>query len=190
MFQWNGSLMKLICKWWPFSTLKCHQNLKLRNILNLLDVSSVQSFSHVWLFATSWTVACQASLSITNSRSLLKLTSIELVIPSNQLILCHPLSSPSPTFNLFQHQCLFQWVSSSHQVAKILELQLQNQSFQWIPRTDLLYNWLVGSHRSPRDSQGSSPTPKFKSINSLVLSFLYSPTLTSIQGYWKNHGFD
>ena len=98
MFQWNGSLMKLICKWWPFSTLKCHQNLKLRNILNLLDVSSVQSFSHVWLFATPWTVARQASLSIANSWSLLKLTSIESVMPSNHLILCHPLFLPPSIF--------------------------------------------------------------------------------------------
>ena len=58
----------------------------------------------------------------------------------------HPLSSPSPpTFNLYQHQSLFQWVSSSHQVAKVLEFQLQHQTFQWIFRTDFLYNGLAGS---------------------------------------------
>ena len=103
----------------------------------------------------------------------------------------HPLSSPSPsTFNLFQHQGLFKWVSSSHQVARVLEFQLQHQSFQWIFRTDLLQDGLVGSPCSPRDSQESSPTPQFKSINSSTLSFLYSPTLTSIHGYWKNHSFD
>ena len=56
-----------------------------------LGFSSVQSLSHVWLFATPWTAARQASLSITNSRSLLKLMSIESVMPSNHLILCHPL---------------------------------------------------------------------------------------------------
>ena len=61
-----------------------------------------------------------------------------------------------------------------------LESQLQHQSFQWTPRTDLLYDRLDGSPWSPRDSQESSPTPQFKSINSSVLSFLYSPTLTSI----------
>ena len=56
----------------------------------------------------------------------------------------HPLLSPSPpAFNLSQHQGIFQWVSSSHQVAKVLEFQLQHQSFQWIFRTDFLYNWLV-----------------------------------------------
>ena len=54
----------------------------------------------------------------------------------------HPLSSPSPAFNLSQHQGLFQWVSSLHQVAKVLELQLQHQSFQWIFRTDFLYDGL------------------------------------------------
>ena len=100
----------------------------------------------------------------------------------------HPLSSPSsPAFNLPQNQGFFKWVSSSHQVAQVLEFQLQHQSFQWVFRTDFLKDGLVGSLCSPRDSQESSPTPQFKSINSLVLSFLYSPTLTSIHDYWKNH---
>ena len=103
----------------------------------------------------------------------------------------HSLSSPSPAaFNLSQHQGLFQWLSSSHQVAKVLELQLQQQSFQWIFRTDFLYNWLVWSPCSLRDSQESSQTLQLKSINSSVLSFLYGPTLTSIHDYWKNHSFD
>ena len=103
----------------------------------------------------------------------------------------HPLSSPSShAFNLSQHQGLFQWVSSLHQVARLLEFQLQHQSFQWIFRTDFLYDGLVRSPCSPRDSQESSPTPQFKSINSLALSFLYSPTLTSIHDYWKNHSLD
>ena len=84
----------------------------------------------------------------------------------------HPLSSPSPPApNPSQHQGLFQWVTSSHEVAKVLEFQLQHHSFQWTPRTDLLQNGLVGSPCSPRDSQESSPTLQFKSINSLALSF-------------------
>ena len=100
----------------------------------------------------------------------------------------YPLSSPSsPALNLSHHQGLFKWVSSLHQVAKVLEFQLQHQSFQWTPRTDLLYDGLVGSPCSPRNSQESSPTPQFKSINSSVLSFLYSPTLPSIHDHWKNH---
>ena len=103
----------------------------------------------------------------------------------------HPLSSPSPpAFSLSQYQGLFHWVSSSHQVAKVLELQLQHQFFQWIFRTDLLQNGLVGSPCSPRDSQESSPTPQFKSINSSALSLLHSATLTSIHDYWKNHSLD
>ena len=102
----------------------------------------------------------------------------------------HPLSSPSPPdFNLSQHQGLFNWVSFPQQVAKVLEFQLQPQSFQWTLRTDLLSDGLVGSPRSPGDSQESSPTSHFKSINSSVLRFLYSPTLTSIHDYWKNHSF-
>ena len=86
--------------------------------------------------------------------------------------------------------CIFQWVSSSHQVAKLLEFQPQHQSFQWLPRTDLLQDGLVGSSCSPRDSQESSPTSQFKSINFLVLNFLHSPTLTSIHDHWKNHSLD
>ena len=75
----------------------------------------------------------------------------------------HPLLSPfPPAFNLSQHQDLFQWVSSSHQVAKLLEFQLQHQSFQGILRTNFLWDWLIGSPCSPRDSQESSPTPQFK----------------------------
>ena len=103
----------------------------------------------------------------------------------------HPLSSPSPAaLNLSQYQGLFQWVSTSHQVAKVLEFQLQHQSFQWIFRTDFAQDWLVWFPCSPRDSQESSPIPQSKSINSSTLSFLYSPTLTSIHDYWKSHSFD
>ena len=65
-----------------------------------------------------------------------------------------------------------------------------HHSFQWTPRTDFLYDGLVGSPCSPRDSQEYSPTPQFKSINSSALSFLYSPTLTSIHDHWKNHSLD
>ena len=96
---------------------------------------------------------------------------------------CHPTISSSvipSAFNLPQQQGLFQGVSSSRQVAKVLEFQLQHQSFQWILRTDFLTDGLVGSPCTPRDCQEFSPTPQFKSINSLLLSFLYSPTLTSI----------
>ena len=105
--------------------------------------------------------------------------------------LSHPLSSPSPpAHNPSQHQGLFQWVNSSHEVAKVVEFQLQHQSFQCTPRTDLLYDGLVGSPCSPRDSQESSPTPQFKSINSWALSLLHSPTLTSIHDHRKNHSLD
>ena len=103
----------------------------------------------------------------------------------------HPLSSPSPPApNLSQHQTLFQKVSSSHEVAKVLEFQLQHHSLQINPRAGLLQNGLVGSPCSPRDSQKSSPTPQFKSINSSVLSLLHCPTLTSIYDHWKNHSLD
>ena len=104
------------------------------------------------------------------------------------LILCCPLLLLPSIF--FQHQSLFQWVSSSHHVVKVLEIQLQHQSFQWIFRVDLLQNWLVWFPCTPRGSQESSLKPQFKSIDSSALSLLYGPNLTSVQDYWKNHSFD
>ena len=110
---------------------------------------------------------------------------------SDAIQLSHPLSSPSPPApNPSQHQSLFQWVNSSHEMAKVLEFQPQHHSFQRNPRADLLQNGLVGYPCSPRDSQESSPTPQFKSINSSTLSLLHSPTLTSIHDHRKNHGLD
>ena len=108
---------------------------------------------------------------------------------------CHPAitSSVVPFSSCpqsFQASGLFQWINSLHEVAKVLQFQLQHQSFQWTSRTDLLQDRLVGSPCSPRDPQESSPTPQFKSINFLVLSFLHSPTLTSIHDHWKNHSLD
>ena len=103
----------------------------------------------------------------------------------------NPLLSPSlPPFNLSQHQGLFKWVSSLHQMAKVLEFQFQHRFFQWTLRTDLLWDELDGYPCSPRDSQESSSTSQFKSINSSVLSSLHSPTLTSIHDQWKNHSLD
>ena len=82
----------------------------------------------------------------------------------------HSLSSPCPpAFSLSQHQGLFRWVSSSYQVPKILQIQLQHQSFQRIFRTDFLYGWLVRSPCSPRDSQESSPTPQHHSSKASIL---------------------
>ena len=153
-----------------------------------LTVQFNQLLSLVRLFATPWTAAHQGSLSITNSQSLLKLMPIESVMPSNHLTLCHPsLLPPSifPSIRLFSNESVF-----SHQVAKVLEFHLQHQSLQWIFRTDFFEHWLLWSPCSARDSQESSPTPQFKSINSSALSFLYRSTLTSIHDYWKNHSFD
>ena len=72
-------------------------------------------------------------------------------------------------------------------MAKELELQLQHQSFQWIFRVDFLWDWLVWSPCGPRDSQESSPTPQFKSINSSAVCLLYGPTLTSMYDYRKKN---
>ena len=103
---------------------------------------------------------------------------------------CHPTISSSvipfsSCFNLSWQKSLFQQGSSSHQVAKILEFQLQHQSYQWIFRTDFLWDWLIWSPCCPGVSQESSPTPQFKSINSSALSFLYGQALTSVHDYWK-----
>ena len=124
-----------------------------------MTISSFQSLIRVRLFETPWIAAHQASLSITNSQSSLRLTSIESVMPSN-----HPSSVVPFSFcpQSFPATGLFKWVSSSHHVVKVLEFQFQHQSFQWTPRTDLLYDEQVGSPCSSRDSQESSPTPQFK----------------------------
>ena len=103
----------------------------------------------------------------------------------------HPLSSPSPlALCLSQHQGPSQWFSTSHQVAKVLEFQLQHQSFQWIIRADFLQDWLVGSPCSPWDFQESSPAPQFEKHQFFdALPSLWSNS-TSIHDYWKNHTFD
>ena len=106
-------------------------------------------------------------------RSSLRLTSIESMMPSSHLILGRPLlllPPIPPSIRVFSNESTH-W---SHEVAKVLKFQLQLHSFQRNPRVDLLQNGLVGSC-SPRDSQESSPTPQFKSINSSALSFLHSP---------------
>ena len=155
--------------------------------LILFQFSSVQSLSRVRLFATPWTAACQASLSIANSQSLLKLMSVEWVMPSSYLILWRPLLCLPlifPSIRVFSNESVFciRWpkywsfsfsLSPSNEYSGLISFRMD-----WL---DLL--------AVQGDSQESS-TPQFKNINSLALSFLYSPTLTSICDYWKNHSFD
>ena len=136
--------------------------------------------------ATTWTIACQASLSITNSQSLLKLMYIELVMSSNHFILWPLLLLPSifPSIRVFSNESVLhtRWPKYwSFTSASVLPMSIQD----WFP-----LGWLVGSPCSPRNSQESSPTPQFQSINSSALSFLYNLTLTSIYDHWKNHSLD
>jgi len=102
----------------------------------------------------------------------------------------HPLSFLLLQPSIFPSIRVFSSESVLHISLPGLVFQLQQQSFQWIFRTDFLYGRLVGSPCSPRDSQESSPTPQFKSIISSVFSFLYNPTFTSVHDYWKNHSFN
>ena len=149
--------------------------------------SSVQSVTRVLLFETPWTAVGQASLSITTSRSLHKLMSIELVMPSNHLILCHHvLILPSIFHNIrvflnesaFRISWLNYWtfsfnISPSNEHQGLISIRTY-----WL---DLL---------PAQGKQKSSPTLQFKSINSSAFSFLYNPTLISINDYWKNHSLD
>ena len=142
--------------------------------------SSVQLLSRVQLFATPWTAACQASLSITNSQSLLKLMSIDLVMPSNHPILCCPLPflpSIIPSIRVFSNESVLhiRWpkywsfsfsISASNEYSGMISFRMD-----WLD--------LLGVQRTLE----SSPTPQLKSINSLALTFLHSPTLTSIHDY-------
>ena len=144
----NSSIIKhlaidLFCKYLLKNFVKFSVLMRfMRNVLYLSNAFyfwdqfiSVQSLSCVRLFATPWIAAYQASLSITNSRSSLKLMSIESVIPSSHLILCRLLLLLPP---IPPSISLFQWVNSLHEVAKVLEFQRQHQSFQRTPRTNLL----------------------------------------------------
>ena len=143
-------------------------------------IRSDQSLSRIRLFVTPWIRARQASLSITNSQSSLRPTSIESVMPSSHLILwCPLLLLPSifPNIRDLSNELVV------HRVTKILELQLQHQSFQWVFRIDFLWDWLVWSSCCPKDSQESSPATQFGSIKSSMLSCLNGPdgpALTSI----------
>ena len=146
----------------------------------------VHLLSCVQLLATPWTAAHQVSMSIINSRSLLKLMSIESVMPFNHLILCHPLlllPSIFPSIRVFSNE------SSLH----IRWPKYWSFSFSISPSNEhpglisFRMHWLV-----LLAVQGtlSSPTPQSKRINSSVLSFLHSPNFTSIHDHWKNHSLD
>jgi len=155
---------------------------------NIYKYFVVQSVSHVQLFVTSWTAARQASLSFIISQSLLKLMSIESVMPSNRLVLCHPLPflpSIFPSIRVFSNEsslCIGwpkYWsfifsISPSNEYSGLISFRID-----WFD--------LLAVHGT---LQESSPTPQFKSINSLMLSLLYGPILTSIHDYWKKHSFD
>ena len=151
-------------------------------------VVAVQSLSHVWLFVTPWTIAHQASLSFTISLSLLKLMSIESVMPFNHLIRCHHLlllPSVFPRIRVFSNE-LALTIRWPKYLSFSFTISLSNEHSGFISfRIDQFDLFAV-----QETLKESSPTPQFESINSLVLSLLYGPTLTSVHEYWKNHSFD
>ena len=152
-----------------------------------LQFSSVHSLSHVQLFATPWTAARQASLYVSNSQSLPKLMSIESVMPSNHIILCRPLlllPSIFPSIRVFSNKSALdiRW-------PKYWSFSFNISPYNEHPGVISFWmDWL--GLNAVQGTLESSPTRQFKSINSSVLSFLYSPTLTSIHDYWKNHCLD
>ena len=170
--------------WWllPQTQVSYHSSL----IFTTWTHSSVQLLSCVQLFVTPWTAAHQTSLSIINSQSLLKLMSMMLVMPSHYLILCHFLLPPSifSIIRVFSNELVLciRWPNDCSFSFSI------SPSSEYSGLTSFRMDWL-DLLAVQGTLQESSPT-QFKSINSLVLSFLYSPTLTSICDYWKNHSFD
>ena len=150
-------------------------------------VGLVQLLSRVQHLATPLIAACQTSLSITNPWSLLKLMSIESLLPSNHLILCRPLPLHPQSFPASGSFPMSQFFSSAGQStgvsasASVLPMNIQN----WLPLG--WTGWI--SLQSKGLSKAFSKTTVQKH-NSLALSFLYSPTLSSIHDYWKNHIFD
>ena len=160
----------------------CHRS-RMRNRFT----SVVQLLCCVRLFAIPWTAACQAFLSFkspgvcSNSCPLSQLchpTISSSVLPFSSCLQFFPTSGSFPMSQLFTSGSQSIGASVS---ASVLLMNIKD----WFP-----LNWLVWSPCNPRDSQESSPTPQFKSINSSVLSFLYGPTLTSICDYWEDHSFD
>ena len=149
--------------------------------------TSVQLLSHVWLFATPWTTAHEASLSITNCQSLHKPISIESVMPSNHLILCRPLLLPPSIFPSIK-------VFSNESSLRIRWPKYWSFSFNMSPSNEhpglisFRMDWL--DLLAVQGTLRSSPTSQFKSSNSSALTFLYSPTLTSTHDHWKNHSLD
>ena len=156
-------------------------------LLQFLQFSSVQSLSHAWLFATPWIAAHQASLSITISQSSLRLTSIESVMPSSHLILCHPLlllPPIPPSIRLFSNESALCMRWSSTGVSSSASF-LPKKPQGWSPS-----EWIGWISLQPKGLSESFPTSQFKIINSSVLSLLHNPTLTSIRDHWKNHSLD
>ena len=151
-------------------------------------VVALKFLSCVWLFVTPQTATCQASLSFTISQSLLKLMSIESMMPCNHIILSHPLlllPSVFPSIRVFSKQFAFciRW-------PKYYSFSISNSLSKEYSGLISFRIDLVWSLCSPRDSQESCPAPQFESISSSALSLLYGPTLTFVYDYWKNHSFD
>ena len=148
-------------------------------------MSSVQLLIHVWLFATPWTAACQDSLSITNSWSLLKLTSIESVMPSNHLILCHPFSSFLQSFPASGSFQISQFFVSGGQSIGVSALVLPMNIQDWFPWG--LTGWISLQPKGLSRVSSNTAVQKYQFFGAQVF---YSSTLTSICDYWKNHTVD
>ena len=174
---------------YPLTTLKStwkhqFQDYWISLFLSLQFNSVVQSCSTL---CDLWTAACPASLSFTNSQSLLKFTSIKSVMPSNHLIFCGPLlllPSIFPSIGVFSNKSVLsiKWpkywsfcfsISPTNEHSGLISFRI---------------HWLA--LLAVQGILKSSPTPQLKSINSLAFSFLFSPTLTSIHDHWKNHSLD
>ena len=154
---------------------------------NWLNGTVLFLFSRWIMSATTWTAARQAFLSFTTSQSLLKLcplrqwyhpTISSSVTPFSSCPQSFPVSGSFPMSQFFPSDGQSIRVSAS---TSVLPVNIQD----WFP-----YDWLICSPCSPKDSQGPSPTSQIKSNHYFALSFPYSPTLTSLHDYWKNHSFD
>ena len=155
--------------------------------ISSVQFSSVQSLSRAQLFATPWTTACQASLSMTSSLSPPKPMSIELVMPSSHLILCHLLlllPPIPPSIRVFSNESAL-WIRWPKYWSFSFNISPSNEHPGLI---SFRMDWL--DLLAVQGTFKSYPTPQFKSISSSAPSFLYSPTLTSIHDHWKNHSLD
>ena len=191
-FTWNGILEKVL-----FLLKNCCESFVLRIKSTFLFSSTARKFISTFEdFCCSVAQLCLTlcdpvdcnMLGLSASHHLPEFAQVHVYWIGDAIQPSHSLMpSSSSALNLFQHQGLFQWVSCSHQMTKILEFYLQHQSFQCVLRVDDPWDWLLWFPCCPRDSQEPSPSAQFKGIDSSARHLYNGPALMTVHDQWEDH---